>query len=88
MKKVISKNSSIGFWVVFIIGVIAALYVGGWLMFIQPIIEACKAFDAGSLTGVMVGTTVLKCIFASPVGSIIAYIGTLLAGVVAALTDK
>lgn len=60
---------------VMIIGIIAGLYVGVWLMFIQPILEACQAFDAGTLTGVTVGITVLKCIFASAVGWFIAYVG-------------
>lgn len=62
-------------------GVVGGLYVGGWLMFIQPIIEACKAFDAGTLTGLIVGVTVLKCIFATAVGSIIAYIGVFVGSV-------
>jgi hypothetical protein len=26
-----------------IIGICGGLYVGGWLMFIQPIIDACKS---------------------------------------------
>lgn len=60
------------------VGVVGGLYVGGWIMFIQPIIEACKAFDAGTLTGLIVGVTVLKCIFASAVGTIIGYIGVLI----------
>ena len=60
------------------VGVIGGLYVGGWIMFIQPIIETCKAFDAGTLTGLIVGVTVLKCIFASAVGTIIGYIGVLI----------
>lgn len=38
-------------------------------------IEACKAFDAETLTGTIVGITVLKCIFAGTVGSSIAGIG-------------
>lgn len=58
-----------------IAGVFGGLYVGGWLMFIKPIIEACKAFDTGTLTGMIIGITVLKCIFASTVGGIIAYVG-------------
>ena len=62
-------------------GVVGGLYVGGWIMFIQPIIEACKAFDAGTLTGLIVGVTVLKCIFATTVGSIIAYIGVFVGSV-------
>ena len=56
-------------------GFLGSLYVGGWRMFIQPIIEVCKAFDAGTLTGLMVGTTILKCIFAGCVGTIIFVVG-------------
>lgn len=66
-------------WIVLIGSVVGGLYVGGWLMFIQPIIEACKAFDAGTLTGLIVGTTVLKCIFASTVGALIVWIGSAIA---------
>ena len=66
-----------------IVGVVGGLYVGGWMLFIQPIIEACQTFDAGTLTGTIVGITVLKCIFASAVGSIIAYVGFLVGGVLA-----
>ena len=63
--------------VLFIIaGICGGLYVGGWLMFIQPIISACKSFDAGTLTGTIVGITVLKCIFASFVCGIIAWVGS------------
>ena len=68
-------------WIIFIGSVVGGLYVGGWMMFIQPIIEACKAFDAGTLTGLIVGITVLKCIFAGTVGSIIVWIGSAIAGV-------
>lgn len=57
-------------------GILLGLYVGGWLMFIQPIISACMAFDSGTLTGTIVGITVLKCLFASFVGGIIVWIGT------------
>lgn len=58
-----------------ILGVIGGIYVGGWLMFIQPILDACHHFDAGTLTGTIVGVTVLKCVFASAVGTIIASVG-------------
>ena len=40
-------------------------------MFVKPIIACCAAFDAGTLTGLMVGTSILKCIFGSTVGGII-----------------
>ena len=68
-------------WIVLIGSIVGGLYVGGWMMFIQPIIEACKAFDAGTLTGLIVGTTVLKCIFAGTVGAIIVWIGSVIATV-------
>lgn len=73
----------------YIIGIIlmlasiaGGLYVGGWLMFIQPILDACAHFDAGTLTGAIVGATVLKCVFASAVGSAITYIGILVGRIV------
>ena len=49
-------------------------------MFIQPIIQVCVAFDAGLLTGLIVGVTILKCIIASLVGTVIVYIGILIGG--------
>lgn len=66
-----------------VVGIVAGLYVGGWLMFVQPILEACRCFDAGTLTGTIVGITVLKCVFASAVGGIIAWVGIVLGGVIA-----
>ena len=66
-------------WIVLIGSIVGGLYISGWLMFIQPIIEACKAFDASTLTGLMVGTTILKCIFASAVGYMIFSVGLITA---------
>ena len=66
-------------WIIFVASIIGGIYVGGWLMFIQPIIEACKHFDAGTLTGLIVGATILKCIFAGAVGGIIVHIGSIIA---------
>ena len=82
MKKIISIIGSI----IFVGSIVIALYVGGWSMFIQPILEACRHFDAGTLTGVIIGTTVLKCVFASAVGSIIVYVGALIASVFKAVS--
>ena len=64
--------------IIIILGILGGLYVGAWMMFIQPIIELCKNFDTGTVTGLMVGTTILKCIFASPIGSIIVYVCNLI----------
>lgn len=61
---------------IIIVGSIAAAaYVGIWEMFIGPIIDACKAFDAGTLTALMVGKTIIKCFFASTVSGLILWIG-------------
>lgn len=64
-----------------VIGLIVALlgsafgvYVGLWLMFIQPIITMCAAYDAGTLSAMIVGVSVIKMIFASFVGWLIVYI--------------
>lgn len=66
----------------FIVGIVAACYLGGWVMFIKPIIDCCRAFDGGTLTGLMVGVAVLKCVFAGAVASIIFWVGFLVAAVV------
>ena len=66
-------------------GVLLGLYTGGWVLFIQPIIQACKAFDAGVLTATIIGITIVKCVCAEAVGSIIAYISILVAGLIASL---
>ena len=57
-------------YLLMIIGIAAGLYVGGWLMFIQPILEVCKCFDAGTLTGTIIGVTILKCVFSGAVGRV------------------
>ena len=67
------KFDIIAQWITLIVGAIAALYVSGWLMFIQPIIDACKHFDAGTLTGTIIGATILKCVFAGFVGILVYY---------------
>lgn len=69
-------------YLLMIIGIAAGLYVGGWLMFIQPILEVCRCFDAGTLTGTIIGVTILKCVFSGAVGSIIALLGVVLGSVV------
>ena len=59
---------------IMVVGFAIAGYMGIWEMFIGPIIDACKHFDAGTLTGLMVGKTIIKCIFASTVSSLIAWV--------------
>lgn len=69
-------------WIVLIGSVVCGLYVGGWVMFIQPIIEVCRCFDAGTLTGAMVGFTIIKCVFASFITSVIIGIGVSVANAI------
>lgn len=64
------------------IGFLLGFYVGGWLLFIQPIISACQSFDAGTLTATIIGVTIIKCMLAAAVGSIIIWLGCTLAGVI------
>ena len=62
-------------WLILLAGIVGGLYVGGYLMFIKAILIACHAFDIGSLTAVLVGKTIIKCVFASVVGGLIAFAG-------------
>lgn len=68
---------------VFIIGIILAAYIGGWILFIKPIIACCIAFDSGTLTALMVGTTVIKAIFAGTVASLIIWVSSVIVGIIA-----
>ena len=65
------------------LGCVLALYVGGWLMFIKPIINVVLAFQAGMVTGLMIALAIIKILFASIVGGIIAYIGFIIAAFIA-----
>lgn len=35
--------------------------------FIKPIITVCTAYDAGTLTGSMIGWTIIKCLVFAPI---------------------
>lgn len=69
--------------IIFVASCVLGLYVGAWVLFIKPILDAAAAFDAGILTGTTVALTVIKCVFAGPVGGIIAYIGILISVLIA-----
>lgn len=75
-------NKLIGGLVV-LIGILGVFYIGGFILFVQPILAACKSFDAGTLTMLAVGVTVLKCIFAGTVGVLIAWLGMVVGAVIA-----
>lgn len=71
MKNVLKQITGVA---LMIYGVFSGLYVGGWLMFLKPILIAITAYDAGTLTGKIVFSTVIKCIFASVTGFLIFYL--------------
>ena len=60
------------------IGILVGLYVS-----VQPILEACMCFDAGTLTGTIIGITVLKCIFAGAIGGIFVWGSIILGSIIA-----
>lgn len=67
---------------IFIAGIALACYIGLWLLFIKPIMGCCSAFDAGTLSALIVGTTVIKCLLASAIAGIIIYVSSFVAGII------
>ena len=68
-------------------GIIGGVYVGGWIMVIKPIMMCCQMADEGILTAVMVGKTVLSCLFATTVGLLISGVGLFVGKVVEGATQ-
>lgn len=62
--------------IIILVSIFLAGYVGLGKMFIEPIIIACQHFDAGTLNATILATTVLKCLFASPVSGVIMAVGS------------
>lgn len=68
------------FWISIIIGIVLSVYTGGWLLFIKPIIAVCAAYDAGTLTGSMIGWTIIKClVFVPTVAKVIMKVALMIA---------
>lgn len=67
---------------ILIASIVVAAYVGGWLMFIKPLLAVAAAYDAGVLTGMIIVKTIIKCIFASFAGAAISTIGCLISSAV------
>lgn len=59
------------------IGIILGVYVGGWLMFIKPILDICYAIDNNNISAMIIGVAIIKCLLASFIGIIIGYVGVL-----------
>lgn len=55
------------FWISIIGGIVLSIYVGGWLLFIKPIVALCAAYDVGTLTGSIIGWTIFECLVLAPI---------------------
>ena len=45
-----------------------ALWIGGWVLFLEPIVDAFMKLQSEQLTPSIIIGTVVKCIIAGPVG--------------------
>lgn len=76
MKKVIG-------YTIILIGLALGGYIGGYLLLIKAIMDAARGIDQGTITAMQIGITIVKCLFACPVGSMIGYVGLMCGAVIA-----
>lgn len=62
--------------------ILGGIYIGGWLMFLQPIFEVAAAIDGGTVTAMLIAITVIKCLLASFVATVVMYIGVLIGALI------
>lgn len=67
---------------IFFIGIILAVYVGYWTLFIKPIIACIAASDAGMLTVAMTKMAIIKCAVSWLVAGVIFGLGYIVAIIV------
>lgn len=67
---------------IFFMGIILAVYVGYWTLFIKPIIACIAASDAGVLTAAMTQMTIIKCAVSWLVAGVIFGLGYIVAIIV------
>ena len=68
--------------IISLLGVLCGAYVGGWLLFIKPILDCAVALDTGSISSVLIAVSLLKCIFSSIVGFAIAAAGIIMGEII------
>ncbi len=61
--------------IVYIIGLAASIYVGGWVMIIKPVKGAIAAYFVGTLTFRQLVITIIKCACSTTVAGLIWVIG-------------
>ena len=75
-QSVIKKKISMILGIIcYAVGVIGALYVGGWLMFVKPICTCIGAIVSHSVTIALLVSTVVKAVLASTMAGLIWCIG-------------
>ncbi len=57
------------------LGILVSFYVGGWLMFLQPILNGIEAFASGTMTWSLLIVSIVKIICASTLAGLIWCIG-------------
>ncbi len=60
---------------IYIIGLIAAVYVGGWIMILKPIRGTITAYTVGTLTLPQLIVAIVKCICSTTVAGFIWCLG-------------
>ncbi|WP_313182689.1 hypothetical protein [Lacrimispora sp.] len=67
---------------IFFLGIILAVYIGYWTLFIKPIMVCVSASKAGVLTAAMTKATIIKCIASWLVAGVIFGLGYIAAMIV------
>lgn len=75
-KKIMKKAINILGTIIIIVSMLLGLYVGLWLLFVGGIIQIANAINP--INTLQIGLGILKIIFASPVGWMIGFLGTLI----------
>jgi len=68
--------------VIFFTGLILGIYVGYWILFIEPIITCVVASNAGLLTATMTKMAIIKCTVSWLVAGTIFGIGYIIAAII------
>ena len=75
-KKIMKKVINILGIIIIIASIALGLYVGLWLLFVGGIVQIANAVNP--IDGLQIAIGILKIIFASPVGWMIGFLGTLI----------
>ena len=57
------------------LGFVFALYVGGWILFIQPIIELFEAYQKGTIGVLLVAVCIIKIVLSTTIAGFVWCIG-------------